>query len=100
MHRVLLGGVNMNLDRMKRRLVSPRSWSFRTRRAFLLTLPLSVPLWLASVVVLATVLSVRSFWQPLVTFWNAPPTRNRDPYYGYVKRKRPRVISISDREAA
>lgn len=71
-----------NLDRFAARARSPRSWRIRTRRLFLLMLPLSLPLWLTLLAALGVVFTMRAIITPIMVFWNAPPKRARYNYYG------------------
>jgi uncharacterized BrkB/YihY/UPF0761 family membrane protein len=70
----------MSLNRLWRRVVSPRSWSVTLRRAFLLTLPVAIPLWTTLVAGLVIALTVRSVGAPLSSFWNDPPRKYRSLY--------------------
>lgn len=69
---------------------------------FLLTFPISVPLWLLLIVVMAMGIAVAKGVEPLMTFWSAPPQRRRrDSYYGYGRsRHRPTMIHLTERDAA
>ena len=92
------------LDRVAARLRSPRAWRVRTRRLFLLTLPLSLPLWLLALVALGAVFAARAVFRPVVTFWNAPPKRGRYNYYGGYgdsgRARRDNVVPLPARQAA
>lgn len=70
--------------RMARRLISPYSWKIRHRRLFLLTMPVSIPLWLGAFAALAIIVCAQKLAAPLGTFWSAPPKRIRSfETYGY-----------------
>lgn len=64
------------------KLHSPLSWSRRTRRAFLVVLPVSLPLWLMLMVGVAHGKAVVMIGRGLAKFWSAPPRRrSRQHYY-------------------
>jgi len=65
-----------------RRLTSPSSWEIKSRRLFLLTLPVSLPLWLSALVAVGMLACLRKLVKPVVNFWNEPP-KHRAGYYGY-----------------
>jgi len=91
------GKLTIDLDRSIARTFSPRSWRRRTRRLFLLTLPISVPLWFALVAALGIGICLRDLTGPLVKFWNAPPKRmGGDPYMFDRSREGGRFIDIGE----
>lgn len=93
----------MSIRRAWRRAVSPLSWSIRTRRMFMLVLPLSILLWIGWLTALVLAMMLRSVWKPLSTFWQAPPRPLRhSSYYGsnFAPSGQPRKFSLVDRDAA
>lgn len=71
-------------------LVRPRFWPRWVRRVFLLLLPVTLPLWIALILVLWVMLAFRALWQPIVAFWSAPQRHRYDygpysRYYGLVQ---------------
>jgi hypothetical protein len=74
------------LDLLANLAISPRSWPTRIRQAFLLTLPVSLPLWLAFVVLLGALFPARKLGKVVSHFWSAPPRPPRAGYYGYGRR--------------
>jgi hypothetical protein len=91
------------LGRLSARLFSPLSWRTGTRRTFLLTLPISLPVWIVLCILMVVARGLAMLAQPIVYFWTAPPKRRKHGYYG-VRPHRPaksaRIIKIHDREAA
>lgn len=79
--------MSWNVDRSAVRLLNPKSWRVRTRRLFALTFLVSVPLWLAAIVVLSLVQVFRLIAAPLLSFWNDEPTRISSGYYDYTSRR-------------
>lgn len=57
----------------------PWCWARWVRRAFALTLPLSIVLWLGLAILLTAIAAGRALWRPISDFWNAP----RRVRYGY-----------------
>lgn len=91
------------LGRLNDKLLSPLSWRTRTRRLFLLTFPISVPVWCALSILVLLGRGFHILVQPIVYFWTAPPKKRRRAYYGYRGKgieKPARVVRIHDREAA
>jgi hypothetical protein len=67
---------------------------------FLLTLPLSVPLWLLAVIMVGIRGAMKEAYRPIRAFWSAPPRRHND-YYGYGHHHhRSKVVPIEKRDAA
>ena len=91
------------LGRLSARLFSPLSWRTGTRRAFLLTLPISLPVWIVLCILMVGAQGLALLAQPIVYFWMTPPKRRHRGYYG-VRPQQPtksaRIIKIHDREAA
>ena len=58
----------------------PLGWSLRTRRVFLILLPVSFPAWLTYLCLLLIVIGTYKLVTPLAEFWNAPPRRNTYKY--------------------
>ena len=82
------------------RLLSPLSWPIAIRRLFLLTLPISVPLYVAAVVVLFVVMLALATAEPIIQFWSAPQQRLGSGYgYGYGSEKRRRKRRRDDDDA-
>ena len=78
-----------------RRITQPSSWQIRTRRRFLLTLPIALPLWLAALVAVLILVGLRKLAEPVVKFWNDPPKLR----YVYHKRPAaPNVVSLETKE--
>ena len=71
-----------------RRLQYPMRWKVTTRRAFLLTFPLSLPLWIAALALVALLRGFGALLEPFDNFWNARP-RRRVGYHSYNRRSRP-----------
>lgn len=71
-----------SIVRTLRRLPLPKSWEMRTRRIFLATLPIALPLWIAALIAMGVLVSFRKLAEPLVKFWNDPPQR-RYRYYAH-----------------
>jgi len=71
-----------------RRLGSPTSWKVGTRRVFVMTAPVSVPLWLLMLLGANLALGARDAWTPIAAFWSAPPKRLTSNYYDYHSRGR------------
>lgn len=61
--------------RMLRCIRSPRSWSVATRRAFLLTLPLSLPAWIVLLVATGTWCLVVDAWEAIHAFLFVPEAK-------------------------
>lgn len=76
-----------DIDRSARRLLAPSSWRVRTRRVFVLTFPLSVPLWLGAIVGVGVLRVARFAGGPVTAFWNDPPKRLSSGSYGYSPRQ-------------
>ena len=68
----------------------------------MLTLPVSVLLWLGWLTALLMAMAVRTAWRPLSTFWQAPPEPLRHSYLGayYGQPRKPQQLSLVDRDAA
>ena len=95
----------IDLDRLWLQARSPSAWPVALRRAFLLALPLSVPLTLLAMLALAAALVGRDLVRPLSTFWNAPPRRisgNGTYSYRDYERRRKRsenVVTLREDDA-
>ena len=77
--------------------ISPLSWPLGLRRAFLITLPLSVPLHLLLLAVLLVMILVRAILVPIAEFWNAPPEKlQNNNYYNYDRRRKRRRQTDQD----
>lgn len=59
-------------NRLSRRVRRPRSWRIGARRFFLVTLPLSVPLWVVTVLLLEIAKALESLIGWLLPLWNDP----------------------------
>lgn len=57
---------------MLRNMRSPRSWSVSTRRAFLLTLPISLPVWIFLMAAIPTWAFVLEAREAIHDFWSVP----------------------------
>lgn len=79
--------MSWNVDRSATRLLNPKSWRVRNRRLFALTFPVSVPLWIAAIVIVSLVQVSKLVAAPLVSFWNDEPTRVSSGYYDYASRR-------------
>lgn len=79
--------MNWNFDRAGVSLLSPRSWRVRTRRVFVIALPLSVPLWLSAILLISALRVSKLIAAPLLAFWNDEPTRISSSYYEYSSRR-------------
>ncbi len=85
---------NSRLDNFWLWAVSPLSWPLGVRRAFLITLPLSLPLYLLLLVTMVVVMLIRAIVAPIAEFWNAPPEKLRSSYYyGYERRQKRRRLT-------
>lgn len=51
---------------------SPKYWSRKTRRRFLVLLPIAAPLWVVLLTAIVAALLVKDLLHPLAHFWNAP----------------------------
>jgi len=67
-------------ERLWPRLGSPRAWRRSTRQIFLLSLPVSLPLWLAAIIIRSVLILLGVAVLSLREFWSAPPKR-RVSYY-------------------
>ena len=76
-----------NVDRVAVSLLSPRSWRVGTRRMFVITLPLSVPLWLSAILIVSLLRVSMLIAKPVLAFWNDEPTRISSSYYEYSSRR-------------
>ena len=63
------------LRRACRRLTTPNTWKVGTRRLLLVAFPVTLPLWLLTVLFANLALSLVEAWGPIARFWNAPPKR-------------------------
>jgi hypothetical protein len=92
-----------NFDRFLIKLRSPRSWRIRTRRIFLVLLPVSLPVWLLALLSFGIINGLRAGFRPIATFWTAPPKRPHS-YYGYrplpKQKKQAEVITLHQEKAA
>ena len=76
-----------NVDRTAASLLSPKSWRVGTRRMFVVTLPLSVPLWLGAILFVSVLRVSTLIAKPVLAFWNDEPTRISSSYYEYSSRR-------------
>ena len=73
------------------RLLSPLSWPIAIRRVILITLPISVLLYVAAVIIMFVVMLAVAIAVPIIAFWSAPQQRLRAGYaYGYGAEKKRR----------
>ena len=79
--------MSWNVDRAAVNMLSPRSWRVGTRRMFVITLPLSVPLWLSAILVVSIFRLSKLIAKPIWAFWNDEPTRISSSYYEYSSRR-------------
>lgn len=79
--------MNWNVDRAGVSLLSPKSWRVRTRRVFVITVPLSVPLWLSAILIISIFRVSKLIAKPILAFWNDEPTRISSGYYEYSSRR-------------
>ena len=77
-------------------LLSPLSWTIGMRRLFLLTLPLSVPLYIAALLIMFVVMVAVAISVPIIAFWNAPQERLRSSGYNYGTEKKRRSRRKND----
>ena len=85
---------NSRLGVLWLRTVSPLSWPLGLRRAFLITAPLSFPLYLLLLAAMLALILVRAVVEPIAAFWSAPPEKLRsDYYYGYERRRKRRRLT-------
>ena len=75
-----------------KRLLRPKTWSVKARRAFVLTLPISVPVWLLAMVGIGIGKATQELFTPLANFWSAPPEKLRN--YGNYSYSRPRSNKV------
>ena len=93
-------------NRLSRRVRRPRSWRIGARRLFLVTLPLSVPLWVMTVLLLEIAKALESLIGWLLPLWNDPARpdgsyRNYGNGHGEPSRTIDlAVVPIRDSEAA
>jgi hypothetical protein len=72
------------------RLARPMTWSVRTRRLFVLLLPIAVPVWVAAFAAMVVGAIAGDICAAVRRFWSAPPRkRTRHNSYGYERRRRP-----------
>lgn len=69
------------IRRRLRRIPSPASWEIRTRRLFLIGLPIALPLWIAVLIAIGAWACVRKLAEPVMKLWSDPPKRR----YGYCR---------------
>ena len=90
-------------DLYARRLPRPKTWSIAARRAFVLTLPVSVPVWLLAMAGIVVGKVSLGAVRPLASFWNAPPEKlPRSRYYSYLASDSKKVVPLEaarDRQA-
>jgi hypothetical protein len=72
---------------------------------FLLAFPIAIPLWLASIVLLAIAAAIAAILRPVQEFWTAPPKRMPHDWsyygYGYGRSSKPdKLIPLKERDAA
>lgn len=68
----------------RRSLGRPMTWSTNERRVFILTLPVSVPLWILVLFGAEIRRGLKQACRPLVSFWSGPPQRpRRSSYWSY-----------------
>ena len=82
--------MSAKLDQIWLRIITPLSWPLVMRRLFLLTLPISAPLYLLVIFAMIAVMALWLIWMQLSAFWNAPRRRVRSGYYAYETRRRRR----------
>ena len=97
--------MNVNPTRHFKMALRPRSWRVRTRRAFLISLPVALPVWVAYLCLLALAELVYEARAWLGPFWSAPPQASSFSRYNYgaprkLKHRDPKVVPIREREAA
>ncbi|MEO7247009.1 MAG: hypothetical protein ABIW31_01025 [Novosphingobium sp.] len=81
------------------RLLSPLSWSIAMRRLFLVTLPISIPVYVAVVIIMFVIMVVVAAAVPIIEFWSAPQQRLGSGYgYGYGKEKKRRKRKLGAAE--
>jgi hypothetical protein len=71
-----------------RRVFRPMAWRIGTRRLFLLTLPISLPVWIILVGIGFVSLCFIQWSKPLRAFWTKAPERNDYGYYLSASSKR------------
>lgn len=67
--------------RLLKRARRPLTWRIRTRRLFLMALPVALPTWLIYMLVLGCAVAISEIVRPIGAFWSAPPSREHS-YYG------------------
>ena len=72
-----------NFYRAGRRLRKPITWPIALRRVFLVSLPIALPVWLISLLIMVAMGALKRIIAPFATFWNAPPKRLRNERYEY-----------------
>ncbi len=73
------------------RLLSPLTWPIAIRRVILITLPISVLLYVAAVIIMFAVMLLVAISLPIIAFWSTPQQRLRAGYgYGAEKKRRRR----------
>lgn len=99
----------MDFDHFSGLLVSPLSWRTGVRRLFLLTLPISVPLWLGLMLFVGVLGLLHLIFRPIAIFWSAPPRPSERNYYGYEldpklsrlnRSSKANIVDIDDKKAA
>jgi hypothetical protein len=72
------------------RLWRPMSWPRRIRRAFLLLLPLALPIWALLNLASVSGAFLRALGRLMGKYWNGPQRRYRryGSYYGHVRDRR------------
>lgn len=58
-------------------LFRPLYWPRNVRRAFILLLPLTLPLWLLLLASGIVASALRACWRPICYFWNEPHRRRK-----------------------
>lgn len=74
----------MSVGQLWRRVSRPMRWEVRTRRLFMITFFIAIPLWLLAVMLIGFLKGFTALVAPLRRFWAEPP-RHRMGYYGYKK---------------
>ena len=89
-----------SLERKFRRLKAPSSWRIGLRRGFVVTFPISIPLWAVTVLGLGLLVGIREAFEPLAGFWSDPPKRlPNSNYQSYGSRSnRDKVVPLPGRK--
>ena len=82
--------IKINLGDLWLRVVTPLSWSVWLRRLFVITLPVSAPIYLVIIIGLLALLLIAAITGPIAEFWSAPQQRVRSGGYSYAYSQRRR----------